>query len=355
MRSTRILRVLPAAAALAALLIAAPVTSPPPVAGVGPLPVCHIDDVLTEPRGYDDWSMTLVDWILSVGPDYKPPDLVSVQKAGIAGGGLVRKIAIDDLRALADAARKHGTPIAVFSPYRSYQTQVELFGIYDRAYDNALDFSQRPGHSEHQLGLAIDFITKGAKGYTSKWESQPAGKWMAAHAWEYGWVMSYPKDKFDTVCFNYEPWHYRYVGREMAKKIHDSGLTIREYLWANITQVDGLCAAAAVASIAPQATPQLRSCAVAVASTAPSAAPPASGATPPPSSSAGPSGPSGSPAPSVAPSAAPGTPTAGTLFGLDPAVVLVLAALLLAVGALFYATRRSRPGGPRRPTGLRGL
>src|SRR5690348_17421977 len=179
MRSTRLLRALPAAVALAALLLAAPVSTPSPVAGVGPLPVCHIDDVLTEPRGYDDYATTLVDWVLSVGPDYKPPDLVSVRTAGIAGGGLVRKVAIDDLRALADAARKHGTPIAVFSPYRSYKTQVDLFGIYDRAYDNALDFSQRPGHSEHQLGLAIDFITKGAKGFTSKWESQPAGKWMA--------------------------------------------------------------------------------------------------------------------------------------------------------------------------------
>jgi D-alanyl-D-alanine carboxypeptidase len=342
MRPNGLVRVLAAAAALAALVFTAPVSSPPVVSGVGTLPVCHIDDILTEPRGYDDWSTTLVDWMLSVGPDYKPPDLVSVQKAGIAGGGLVRAIAIDDLRALADAARKHGTPIAVFSPYRSYQTQVDLFAIYDRAYDNALDFSQRPGHSEHQLGLAIDFITKGAKGFTSAWESQPAGKWMAAHAWEYGWVMSYPKDKFDIVCFNYEPWHYRYVGREMAKKIHDSGLTVREYLWANFTQVDPQCAAQAVASIAPRATPQLRSCAVAVASGAPTATPGASGSGPAPPTPPGSSGPAGTPLASPSPTSTPGTSNAGTLFGLDPVLVLVLAAVVLVVGGLFFATRRPR-------------
>jgi D-alanyl-D-alanine carboxypeptidase len=344
MRSTRILRVLAPALALAAFVMTAPVSSPGPVAAVGPLPPCHIDDVLTEPRGYDDWSTTLVDWTLSVGPDYKPPDLVSVSTAGIAGGGLVRKVAIDDLRALAAAARKHGTPIAVFSPYRSYATQVDLFALYDRAYDNALDFSQRPGHSEHQLGLGVDFITKGAKGFTTKWESQPAGKWMAAHAWEYGWVMSYPKDKFDIVCFNYEPWHYRYVGRDMAKKIHDSGLTIREYLWANITQVDAGCAAEAVASIAPRASPNLRSCAMAAAATAtptgtlPSP-PPATGlATPPPSTAA----PTTIGFDTPPPSATPGISQTSGGLGVVGVVGLV-ALVLVGVGALTLVRRRSAP------------
>ena len=343
MRSTQILRVLAPALALAAFVMTAPVSSPGPVAAVGPLPPCHIDDVLTEPRGYDDWSTTLVDWTLSVGPDYKPPDLVSVSKAGIAGGGLVRKVAIDDLRALAAAARKHGTPIAVFSPYRSYTTQVDLFAIYDRAYDNALDFSQRPGHSEHQLGLGVDFITKGAKGFTTKWESQPAGKWMAAHAWEYGWVMSYPKDKFDIVCFNYEPWHYRYVGRDMAKKIHDSGLTVREYLWATITQVDAACAAAAVASIAPRASPTLRSCALAAAvptappTASPASPPPATGlATPPPSTLL--------PIDSAHPTLAPDPSTTGAGLGGPGIIALVLGILLVAGAGLTLTRRRARSG-----------
>ena len=64
---------------------------------------------------------------------------------------------------------------------------------------------------------------------------------MARNAWEYGWLMSYPDGEKDAVCYRYEPWHYRYVGREMAAAIHNPGLTIREYLWANHTQVDPAC------------------------------------------------------------------------------------------------------------------
>ena len=58
---------------------------------------------------------------------------------------------------------------------------------------------------------------------------------MKAHAWEYGFVMSYPKGKIDVTCYDFEPWHFRYVGRELAAQIHASGLTPREYLWANFT------------------------------------------------------------------------------------------------------------------------
>ena len=54
---------------------------------------------------------------------------------------------------------------------------------------------------------------------------------MKANAWKYGWVMSYPKGKTSVTCYQYEPWHYRYVGRAEAKAIHDSGLTTRQYLW----------------------------------------------------------------------------------------------------------------------------
>ena len=343
MRFNGLVRVLSAAAALAALVLAAPVASPAPVAGVGPLPVCHLDDVLTEPRGYDDWSTTHIDWILSVGPDYKPPDLVSVSKAGIAGGGLIRKVAIDDLRALAAAAKQHGTPIAVFSPYRSYKQQVELFGIYYRAYDNAIDFSQRPGHSEHQLGLVIDFITRGAKGMSSSWESQPAGKWMAAHAWEYGWLMSYPKDKFDTVCFNYEPWHYRYVGRDMAKKIHDSGLTIREYLWANFTQADGECAAVPERTFKPNDPPVLRSCPL--PTPIPSPTPTADPSAPSPGTAAT-SPPVGA---TAAPQETAGPDGANTGAGIAPAGLLgiVLLVVLVAVGGRALS-RRNAAIRPRR-------
>ena len=143
---------------------------------------------------------------------------------------------------MAEAARDNGTPIKVLSPFRGYKQQVALF--YDYAgrnlsnFESAITYSARPGHSEHQTGLTIDFGSLGDTGLSSTWESTPAGGWMARNAWEYGWLMSYPDGEKDAVCYRYEPWHYRYVGREMAAAIHYPGLTIREYLWANHTQVD---------------------------------------------------------------------------------------------------------------------
>lgn len=221
-------------------------TAPSPAAALGPLPACRLDDVLTVPRDYDSWSTTLVDWILSVGEDYAPPDLVSVNDAGLAGGGSVRAVALDDTRAMAAAAAANGTPIGSWSAYRGYSQQVELFNGYVNAYgyDNTIQFSHRPGHSEHQLGLGIDFMSAGGGSpMEGDWARTPAGSWMKSHAWEYGWVMSYPlldpsQLWQETVCFRYEPWHYRYLGREVAAQIHASGLTIREYLWANYTRVD---------------------------------------------------------------------------------------------------------------------
>jgi D-alanyl-D-alanine carboxypeptidase len=221
--------------------------TPPPVVAIGPVPACRIADIQSVPRDYDSWSTTLVDWMLTVGRDYQPPDLVSVREAGIAGGGYIRKVAIDDLRAMAQAAASAGTPIGVWSPYRSYAEQVSIFNGYARTYgyQNAITYSQRPGHSEHQLGLAIDFMIAGGGSPLPfpDWGTTPAGRWMAKNAWKFGWVLSYPRGKggslwSDAACFHYEPWHYRYLGRELAAKVHASGLTIREYLWTHFTMVD---------------------------------------------------------------------------------------------------------------------
>ena len=65
----------------------------------------------------------------------------------------------------------------------------------------------------------------------TSWETTKAGAWLGANAWKYGFVMSYPKGKTSVTCYMYEPWHFRYVGRTVAKAVHDSKLTLREYLW----------------------------------------------------------------------------------------------------------------------------
>jgi zinc D-Ala-D-Ala carboxypeptidase len=228
------------AAALALVTLAAlqPGIAPIGARGAGPLPACRYDDIMTTPRGYDDWSTTLVDTILRVPKSYVPPDLVSVSQAGIAGHGKVRAIMIDDLRSMAEAAAAAGNGIGVQSAYRSYESQQAVFDGWVAQYGmaSALTFSARPGHSEHQLGLAIDFRSDpGGSPFTGSWGNTPAGSWMKQHAWEYGFIRSYPPNKQKVTCYANEAWHYRYVGRDLAAAVHASGLTLRQYLWANFT------------------------------------------------------------------------------------------------------------------------
>jgi D-alanyl-D-alanine carboxypeptidase len=262
------LRAAVVALALAGGMLIGPLGGTAPVLGVGALPPCQIGDLTANPGPNDDWATTLLDWSFTVGPDYKPADLVSVHKGNLGGGGLVRQVAIDGLKALTAAAKANGTPLEAYAAYRSYATQTTLFndGVKAYGYDAAITYWGRPGHSEHELGLAIDFIAVGDARISSGFESTRAGGWMAKNAWKYGWLMSYPKGKQSVVCLHYEPWHYRYYGVDLAKKIHESGLTPREYLWANFTQFNTdltpLAAAASpsalpAASASPSASTQI--------------------------------------------------------------------------------------------------
>jgi len=329
----RALRAPLAALLLAAALLPAPAGAPASVEALGPVPDCRLDDIMTVPNDYDSWSTTLVDWLLRVPRDYRPPDLVPVGEAGIAGPGRIRAVAIDDLRALADAAARNGTPISVNSPYRSYREQVASFNgwVGVDGYDDAITYSQRPGHSEHQLGLTIDFQTlNGGSALQGDWATTPAGAWMAENAWRYGWLMSYPLgdngELFnERTCFHYEPWHYRYLGRAVARKVHNSGLTIREYLWRHYTMVDPrtgepLATPTPTPSPSPSPTPVPTPAATASPSTATTLGPTASpSATPPPSSNG--------------------------VLGLDPLVLAVVGGgVLLVVGIAFFARRSGAPG-----------
>jgi D-alanyl-D-alanine carboxypeptidase len=198
------------------------------------------------PRGYDDWSVTLVDRLLRVEKDYVPPDLVHVSDAGLPGGGHIRAVAIDDTRAMARAARAADAPIGVWSAYRSHKEQTQIFNGYTQQNGraSAITYSQRPGHSEHQLGLGVDFMSAGGGNpLPGDWGTTAAGRWMRDNSWKFGWVNSYPRGEGGTrwnerTCLRYEPWHYRYLGREVAAQVHRSGLTIREYLWRNHTLLD---------------------------------------------------------------------------------------------------------------------
>ncbi len=221
-----------------ALLSALSPVAARPAAAAGALPACRYDDVMTQHTSTRQWRMTLLDTIYMVSRSYVPPGLASTNGAGISGGGRVRRMMLNDLAALASAARQAGNPLRVVSAYRSYGQQqtlyrreVERYGVEQGRLRVA-----RPGHSEHQLGTTLDFGSGGSskKGWHySDWAQTPAGGWMKANGWRYGFVMSYPKGMKSVTCYSYEPWHWRYVGRDIAANVRASGLTLREYLWRN--------------------------------------------------------------------------------------------------------------------------
>ncbi len=210
------------------------VPTPSPIGNT--LPPCGYMDVLTHHHGYEDWPITLLDTIYQLPSWYAPGDLVDSSTAGVNGGYLLRSLIAADLRAMAADARAAGNPIQLVSGYRSYAQQAATFDYWVSVggYDQALRTSARAGHSEHQLGTSIDVTSEGgaAPWDHPDWATTPAGGWMAANAWRYGFVMSYPRGAFDRTCYDYEPWHYRYVGRDLAAGVVASGLTPREVIWA---------------------------------------------------------------------------------------------------------------------------
>jgi D-alanyl-D-alanine carboxypeptidase len=208
---------------------------PDTAAPIPSLPTCSYVDLPAARTALVDWDSSVLDTVFRLPRAYAPPDLTDTKRAGLNGGYYVRAVALADLTAMVAAAKAAGTHLAVESAYRSYTGQVLTFNgwVSQVGYKQALITSARAGHSEHQLGTAIDFRAQGgASAWTyPDWATTKEGSWLAANAWKFGWVMSYPKGKSAVTCYTYEPWHYRYVGRTQAAAIHAAGTTEREWLW----------------------------------------------------------------------------------------------------------------------------
>ena len=130
-------------------------------------------------------------------------------------------------RKMACSAKKDGICLCVYSGFRSYDYQKQLYNNYVSVYgrEAADTFSARAGHSEHQTGLAIDVNCA-----DDSFDGTPEALWLAENSWKYGFIIRYPKGKQHITGYKYEPWHVRYLGRKVAEKVYCSGLTLEEYL-----------------------------------------------------------------------------------------------------------------------------
>lgn len=130
------------------------------------------------------------------------------------------------------AAKDEGITLVFGSGYRSAALQRQFYDSY-KAKDGqqaADTYSARPGHSEHQSGLAFDLTSKSGTCHLQIcWEDTPEGKWVAANAYKYGFTLRYQKGKENITGYQYEPWHFRYVGKELATELYNLGQTLEEF------------------------------------------------------------------------------------------------------------------------------
>jgi LAS superfamily LD-carboxypeptidase LdcB len=164
---------------------------------------------------------------------YVPADLVDAGIPCTNGSAVMRAPAAAALQQMYNAAAADGVSLAISSAYRSESYQSSLYNNYVSMYGEAgADaISSRPGYSDHQTGLAADFVEGGDADFNESFENTVSGKWLASHAHLYGFIMRYPQGKESITGYNYEPWHFRYVGIDSASAIYSAGAdeTFEEY------------------------------------------------------------------------------------------------------------------------------
>ena len=196
------------------------------------------DQPVIQEVSHPDDLLVLVNKKWRLPADYIPSDLVVPQvRFGFSGEHSkkkMRKEAAKALEALFLAAEEKGYLLYAQSGYRPYERQEVLFASYTRRFQSVEKANQvraRPGHSEHQTGLAMDITSASVNmKLTTSFGNTPEGKWVASHAHEFGFIIRYPKGKESITGYQYEPWHLRYVGKEAAKEIYERELTLEEYL-----------------------------------------------------------------------------------------------------------------------------
>ena len=160
---------------------------------------------------------------------YAPSDLVAITTN--CGKNLqLREEAAASWEQMMEAAKADGITLKAVSAYRTRDYQNGLFTNYTKnnGKEFAALYSAYPRRSEHELGLALDISN--TAGIPDNFETTAEGRWLMQNAHRYGWILRYPEDKIKITQYGYEPWHYRYLGKDLAETLYKSGQTYEEYL-----------------------------------------------------------------------------------------------------------------------------
>lgn len=226
----------------AAALLAAAVLSTPALALSGTGTTSAMQSTQTAVLTAADQAVSQEDWqLLLVNAWHKLPEDYHVDLKTLANGLQVDARIYDDLNAMLTDCREAGLEPIVCSAYRTEDTQTRLYRnkvsrllsagwSRDTVEQEAARWVAPPGTSEHQTGLALDIVSADYQLLDEQQAQTPEQQWLMAHCWEYGFVLRYPTDKCAATGIGYEPWHYRYVGKEAAREMQQKGLCLEEYL-----------------------------------------------------------------------------------------------------------------------------
>ena len=181
------------------------------------------------------WNLVLVNEDHAMEEGYVP------ELAQLQGESYVDERIVDAARQMLEDAEDAGMKLVLCSAYRSVKRQETVFNesmqdrmsqgmTYWEAYVDTSKSVANPGKSEHALGLALDLISNQYLELDKNQETTQEAKWLKENCHKYGFILRYPPAKMDITGIIYEPWHYRYVGVEVATEIMESGLTLEEYL-----------------------------------------------------------------------------------------------------------------------------
>ena len=173
-------------------------------------------------------ELMLVNKFYKLNKKYVPDKITDIKSTYAYADNSTTEEVLEAFKNMWSAAKKDDIALIITSSYRSYEDQDKVWESYaTKSEEYADSYAARAGFSEHQTGLALDIVTYNST--MNNFDDSDAAKWLKKNSYKYGFILRYPKDKEDITGYDYEPWHFRYVGKDLAKIIHDKNITFDEY------------------------------------------------------------------------------------------------------------------------------